>query len=115
MKEEHATIKEIVEFGLDEISADQTITVNLKDFMYIRRTLEEYMRFFHQPMHYPKIESVNSFLGDISSGGGFEVLSTAIYKKLYKMELPEKIMELILEDDAFEHPLTPEYYEPIEE
>ena len=114
MRQEHATIKEIVEFGLDKIPSEQTITVNLRDFMYIRRTLKEYVRFFHQPLHYPKIENINDFLGSISSGGGFEILSTATYKKLYTMKLPENIKEMD-DDSVFEHPLFPKYYEPTEE
>jgi len=77
--------------------------------MYIRRVLEEYVRFFHQPDHYPKIENVENFLGSISSSGGFEVLSTAVYKKGYKIVLPKEIEEMIY-DNVFEHDLFPEYY-----
>jgi len=35
----HATIKEIVEYGLNKIPTDQTVTVNLHDFMYVYRVL----------------------------------------------------------------------------
>jgi hypothetical protein len=41
------TIKEIVEYNLDKIKEDKYIKTNLKDFMYIFRTLEELIRFFH--------------------------------------------------------------------
>ena len=42
--------------------------------LYIRRVLEEYMRYLHNPHHYPDIEAIQNFLGDTSSGGGFECL-----------------------------------------
>jgi hypothetical protein len=63
----YATIKEIVEYGLEKIPDEQKITVNLKDFMYICRVLDEYMRYFHNLDHYKKIEDVKEFLGDFSS------------------------------------------------
>ena len=105
----YAKTKEIVEYGLDKITKEQTITMNLRDFMYISRTLEEFMRFFHQPDHYSTIEDVIEFLGTNRSHDGFKVLSTAIYQILYKVELPEEIRKMI-EEDVFEHPLFPEYY-----
>ena len=43
------------------------------------------MRYLHNPHHYPDIEAIQNFLGDTSSGGGFECLSTAIYKKYIKL------------------------------
>ena len=43
----YTNIKDIVEYGLDTISDKEKITMNLKDFLYIRRVLEEYMRYLH--------------------------------------------------------------------
>ena len=105
----YADIKDIIEYGLNNISDKEKITMSLKDFLYIRRVLEEYMRYLHNPDHYPDIEAIQNFLGDISSGGGFECLSTAIYKKVYKVDLPSKI-EKMIDDGVFEHPLYPSYY-----
>ena len=105
---DYATIKEIAEYGLDKIPADKTVAVNLRDFMYIYRALEEYMRFFHNPDHYPTINDIKDFLGDVSSGGAFEVFSTAIYK-IYNMNLPDEIQNM-LDDGVFEHTSFPEYY-----
>lgn len=105
----YADIKSIVEYGLDNISDKEKITMSLKDFLYIRRVLEEYMRYLHNPDHYPDIEAIQNFGSDISSGGGFECLSTAIYKKVYKVDLSEKI-EKMIDDGAFEHHLYPSYY-----
>jgi len=105
----YAKTKDIVEFGLNKIPEEQTITMNLRDFMYIFRSLEEYMRFFHQPLHYQTLEDVQEFLGTVRSNDGFRVLSTAVYQKLYKVELPEEI-EKMIDEDVFDHPLFPKYY-----
>ena len=43
----YTNIKDIVEYGLDTISDKEKITMNLKDFLYIRRVIEEYMRYLH--------------------------------------------------------------------
>lgn len=110
MENKYASIQDIVEYGLDKISEKETITMNLKDFLYVRRVLEEYMRFFHNPDHYPYMESVKEYLGNASSGGGFEVLNTALYKKMYKVALP-KAVEKMMEEDIFEHSLFPKYYQ----
>lgn len=67
------------------------------------------MRYLHNPHHYPDIEVIQNFLGDTSSGGRFECLSTAIYKKVYKVDLPEKI-EKMIDDGLFEPLLYPSYY-----
>jgi flagellar motor component MotA len=102
----YATIKEIVEYGLEEISNKQTITINLKDFMYVYKVLQEYMRFFHNPDHYQTIDNVKEFLGTISSGGGFEVLDNALYKKI---KFSKEIDDMMV-DGIFDNPLFPKYY-----
>ena len=47
----YADIKDIIEYGLNNISDKEKITMSLKDFLYIRRVLEEYMRYLHNPDH----------------------------------------------------------------
>ncbi|MDR1243060.1 MAG: hypothetical protein LBM00_09830 [Deltaproteobacteria bacterium] len=79
---------------------------NLKDFMYVYKVLQEYMRFFHNPDHYQKIDDVKDFLGTISSGGGFEVLNNALYKKI---KFPKEIDDMMA-DDIFDNSLFPKYY-----
>jgi hypothetical protein len=106
----YATIKEIVEYGLDKISNEQTITINLKDFMYIYKVLQEFMRLFHNVDHYQKIDDVKDFLGTVSSGGGFEVLDTALYKKIAKKIKFSKEIDDMIMDSVFENPLFPKYY-----
>jgi hypothetical protein len=108
---EAVSIKEIVEYNLDKIPSDEVMQMHTKDFLYIYRVLEEFNRYFHNPDHYKSIEDVKKFLGKIDSGGAFEVLSIAIYHKLYKVKLSEEIQEMI-DDSVFELPLYPEYYEP---
>ena len=107
--EKTATIKEIVEYNLDKLPEDEYIKLNLKDIIYVFQTLTEYMRFFHQPENYKKLEDIKAFLGTIDSGGAFEVLNTAIYKKMYKIKFPPEI-EKMFDDGIFDHPLYPEYY-----
>jgi hypothetical protein len=102
----YASIKEIVEYGLERISNEQTVTINLKDFMYVYKVLQEYTRFFHNPDHYRTIDDVKDFLGTVSSGGGFEVLNNALYKKI---KFPKEI-EAMITDEIFDNPSLPKYY-----
>ena len=108
-RKKYAKTKEIVEFGLEKIPEDLAVTMNLRDFLYVFGVLEEYVRFFHQPLHYQTLEDVQEFLGTVRSNDGFQVLSTAVYQKLPKVELPEEI-EKMIDDGELEHPLFPEYY-----
>jgi hypothetical protein len=95
---------------LEKISDEQTITINLKDFMYIYNVLQEFMRFFHNTDHYQEIDDVKDFLGTASSGGGFEVLDAALYKKIVKkIKFPKEIDDMIM-DGIFDNPLFPKYY-----
>lgn len=103
-----ASIKEIVEFGLDRISADQKVAVSLRDLMYVNQVVGELNRFFHQPMHLISLEAVQRFLGDVNSGGAYEAIHTAYYSKLREM-LPPSIEHLV-DEGAFDHPSPPSYY-----
>ena len=103
-----ATIKELVEFGLNDIPEDLTVSVSARDLVYIHQALGELNRFFHQPMHYPTLESVNDFL--TGSGGGYEVLREAYYTKLANM-LPEAI-KTKLHDGLFDSDKVPKYFQP---
>jgi hypothetical protein len=75
--------------------------------MFVHQVLAEYMRFFHQRMHYPKLKDVHQFL--VSSGGAFEVLHSALYHKMSVM-LPKEIHNAF-GDGRFGHPLPPDYYD----
>jgi len=104
-----ATIKELVEFGLGDIPENLTVSVSVRDLVYVHQVLGELNRFFHQPMHYPTIEAVGDFLGSPGSGGGYEMLSEAYYKKLGNM-LPEDIQEK-LHDGVFDCDKVPQYFQ----
>lgn len=106
---EHSTPKERVERGLDTIPADRTVTVPLRDLMYVHQTLTEFVQFFHQPMHYPDLRAVERFLGTCGSGGAFDVLVESVYGRMHDM-LPPEIHDALAEGDRFEHPLPPGYF-----
>jgi hypothetical protein len=110
MPKRHSTAKQRVEFGLRTIPKDKKVSVSLRDLMFVHQVLAEYMQFFHQPMHYPAKKDVDQFLGNRFSGGAFEVLHTALYRKMRGM-LPKEIHDAFGEGVRFEHPLPPDYYE----
>ena len=110
MPKRHGTVKQRVEFGLRTIPKNQKVSVSLRDLMFVHQVLAEYMQFFHQPMHYPTKKAVDQFLGNRSSGGAFEVLHTALYRKMSTM-LPKEIHDAFGEGVRFEHPLPPGYYD----
>jgi hypothetical protein len=95
---------------LDTIPADRMVSVPLRDLMYVHQTLTEFVRFFHQPMHYPDLEAVQEFLGTRGSGGAIDVLFEALYARIRVM-VPPDIDEAFAEGERFEHPLPPTYFE----
>ena len=104
-----ASVKEIVEYNLDKIPKNEMLQISIKDYIYIRRVLEEFNRYFHNLNHYQSIDDIMNFLGNKDSGDAYEILSTAIYDKLYKVNLPKEIQEMI-DNDTFDSPLYPRYY-----
>jgi hypothetical protein len=107
---EHSTARQRVEFGLDSIPPDRTVTVGLRDLMFIHQTLAEFMQFFHQDLHYPDLAAVNRFLQQ-SGCGAFDVLREALYNRMHSM-LPPDIHAAFGEGERFEHPLPPKYFTP---
>lgn len=105
---ENTDVKSQVEYGLEKIDPNRTIEVSLRDFLYLHNTIDQFVRFFHQPMHYETIEDVNKFLDD----GGFQLLSECLYKKFeYRLTFPEDIRDMI-DNSEFENPIPPYYYKP---
>ena len=102
-------LEEIVTYGFEAIDADETVEVNLKDLMYVFSTLQEYQRFFHQPMHYQNLKDIEQFLGSANNNAGTKILSTAIHKKMRDM-LPKHIDEKYDKGD-FDSPKVPFYYD----
>ena len=110
MSNEHASIREIVEFGLDTIPESETVEVSVRDLVFLHQVLGELNRFFHQPDHYKSVDDVIAFLGARGDGGAFEVVHEAYYTKLRSM-MP-LLMEKKIEAGDFEHPKNPEYFQP---
>ena len=107
---EHSTPKQRVEYGLDTIPPDRTVSVPLRDLMFVHQTLAEFVRFFHQPCHYPNLHAVERFLGTRGSGDAADVLFESVYKRMHEM-LPPDIHEAFGEGGRFEHSLPPGYYD----
>ena len=110
MSNKHASIREIVEFGLDTIPESETVEVSLRGLVFLHQVLGELNRFFHQPEHYRTVEDVIAFMGTRGDGGAFEVVHEAYYTKLRSMIPPST--EKKIEAGDFEHPKNPEYYDP---
>jgi len=87
----YTTIEEQIEYGLETINSNETVEIKLKDLILIFETFEEFNRFFHQPRHYPTLEDVNEFLGDVDSGA-YHMISK-IYYDILSNYVPKAIME----------------------
>lgn len=77
--------------------------------LFVYQVLGEFVRFFHQPMHYPDLAHVEKFLGN-SEEGGFHLLKQCYYEKLYDA-WPEDVKEMV-DESVFDNPSPPYYYEP---
>ena len=101
-------INEQVTYGLDTIDPALTVTITLKDFMFIYKTFQEFNRFFHQPMHYQTIEDFTTYLGNVDAGA-YAIIHQMYYHVLYQY-LPQPIAEKLGEtDNPFECPDLPYY------
>jgi len=107
---EFSTPKERVEYGLETIALDRTVTVSLRDLMYLHQAFGELVRFFHQPLHYPTLEAVERFLGPRNTGGAIDVLFESYYDRIREM-IPPDIDEAFGDGGRFEHPLLPAYFQ----
>lgn len=105
--DEYTTVEEQVAYGLDAISADRTIEVSLRDLFSVHQVIGEFVRFFHQPMHYPDIESVERFLG-AADEGAVHLLFQCYYDTLRDI-WPADVVEKI-EGGIFDHPKPPYYF-----
>ena len=108
MDKRYTSVEEQIEFGLDSVDADRTVEIPLRDLLYVFQTLGEYIRFFHNPSHYPNLEAVEEFLGNQESGA-FKSLTECCYKRVGNV-IPEDIVEQY-DGGAFDNPSYPYYYE----
>ena len=107
MRKKVGTLEDILYFGIDTVNVDTNITIKLKDFILLYRTIEELRRFFHNREHYPDLTVVHEFLGNNKSGM-FNIINR-IYIDILDEYLTEDI-ENILESDSFHSNLIPFYY-----
>jgi hypothetical protein len=103
-------LERLVTHGLETIDDQETVTVNLRDLVFVYATLLEFQRFFHQPLHYRRLDDVKAFLGSVDDKAGYALLSSAIHDKMQAM-LPKHV-ERGYEDGVFESPCLPFYYDP---
>lgn len=104
----YTTVEEQIEYGLETIEPGRQVELSLKDLMYIFQTIGEYISFFHQPLHYKRLEDVNKFLGTVDQGA-FSALYKCYYDILRKY-IPEDIEEALDDGERFDNPDPPYYY-----
>jgi hypothetical protein len=110
MSEKTKEVNEQIEYGIDTLPDNRFVTINLKDFMFVYKSMEEFRRFFHNRSHYSLLSDVHTYIGDSTSG------ALAIVNKLYCQTLdkylPEDIDHPSEEDEQrFSHPNFPYYYQ----
>jgi hypothetical protein len=105
-EESYTSLEEQVEFGLEAVSTDRRVEILVRDLLYVCASLEEFLRFFHQPENFPTLESVKEFLGQ-GDKGALKVLIHAYYD-LLRPRLPEDVRR-DLDRGRFDHPRRPFY------
>jgi hypothetical protein len=105
----YTSVEEQVEYGLDTIPEDRMVSVPLRDLMYVFQTIGEYIRFFHQPLHFQSLDDVKTFLGN-KDRGAYHLISKCYYHKLGDMLPPD--IDASFDSDTFDHPDAPYYYKP---
>lgn len=109
--EKYTDVESQVEYGLEKIDSNRKIEVSLKDFLYMHNTIEELVRFFHQPLHYQTLEDVEKYIGN-KSEGALHLLWEILHNKFqYRNIFPKDIQEMI-DNSEFENPDYPYYYKP---
>lgn len=77
-----ASIKSRIEYGLDAVGSDRTVSVQLRDLLFVHQTIGELIRFFHQPANFSTIEQVEQFLGSVDLDDAFAALYRCYYDLL---------------------------------
>jgi len=106
----YATLKEHVEYGLASIDQNRTIEVSLSDLVRTYQTIGLLINFFHQPLHYPDLDSVKQFVDIEADNGAFELLKDLYYKRLYEIWPPD--IQTAFAEGRFDNPEPPNFYEP---
>lgn len=110
MKKYTDDIVEHAYYGIDDnIPSEQTIVVNLRDLMKVQATLEELVRFFHQPDHMQSLQDVEEYLGSADTNGALRLLNLARSDIMNRM-LPAELDELF-DNGSFDAPESPYYFQ----
>jgi len=108
---EYTDVESQIEYGLDKVDPERTVEVNLRDLLYVHTVVGEFVRFFHQPIHWETYGDVERFIGNIENGA-LHLLWESYYRKFYYSDVfPQDIVEMI-DDGEFENPNPPYYFEP---
>lgn len=109
MTDRKENVEEQVTYGLDKLDSEAKVEVNLKDLVYLHQAFGELNRFFHQRLHYTKLEHVESFIGTANDPGALSVIHKCYYEITVNM-LPDSLIEMF-EQGEFDNPKFPEYYQ----
>ncbi|MCB2376670.1 hypothetical protein LGH70_03715 [Hymenobacter sp. BT635] len=108
--QEYTSVEDQVLYGLDKINKDRKVEISLHDLVFVVKTIEELNRFFHQPMHYPSLDDVVKYMGNVNTGA-----YSLIYRMQYKMlwdYLPEDIKnQMGWETEELVNPNPPYYFQ----
>lgn len=110
MRKMDQSVEDMIEYGLDTVSSDEKIEIDLRDFIHIYKTFEELNRFFHQPMHYQSLADVETYLGD-KTQGAYSVIHKMYYHVMDKYvqgDLKERLEND--ENGSLINPDFPYYY-----
>ena len=106
--------KNIVKYtthGIEKhIDAEATVEVNLRDLVFIKQTLQEFVQYFHNRDHYPTIEDIHEYMGNRKNKRAYNLLSIANYEVMEKM-LP-KSLDKLYDEGVFDSPVMPFYFKP---
>jgi len=109
--EQYTSVEAQVLYGLDEIAPDRKVEIGLRDLVFITKAIEEFNRFFHQPMHYTSLEEVVTYIGNVDTGA-YSLLHSMQYKMLWNY-LPTDIKNKMgWETTELVNPNPPYYYKP---
>ncbi len=109
MDQQHTSVEEQVEYGLEGIEENRMVGVSLRDLVYIHNTIGEIIRFFHNPKHYLDVAAVQEFIGSTEAGACY-LLAECYYRTMTAM-LPKDIQDKFNEG-LFDNPDPPYYYLP---
>ena len=111
MKKEYTdNIIEHAFYGIDEnIPADRTVVVKLRDLMKVHADLQELNQFFHQPSHMQTLEDVETYLGSLETNGAFKLITMARCDIMGNM-LPDDL-DALIDQGVFDPPNSPYYFE----